>query len=265
MKLHKKWWFWVGVILTVGSAFTPFIIDYLTIKFPYFLSFEKADLLTFWGSFLAFMGTVALGSLALWQNKKSNDINGRLSKIEDEKFKLDMQPFVIINDWKTQFKDAWDVVLTPKKLYFNIGSEELKTANFLCLTIFLTNTSNSYSMVSYSKANVYNGDSSIGTWSNVSSNLQNTKLYLKPSETGEIVFYASEDTMKSWLGNMVRLELTLENRFSERYKETVDIFINVLNKNNDNSWYTYLHIQNYTIDKFIKNKDGKIILESEDN
>lgn len=43
------------------------------------------DALTFYGSILAFIGTVLLGALALWQNKKANEINERLLNLENSR------------------------------------------------------------------------------------------------------------------------------------------------------------------------------------
>jgi len=47
--------------------------------------YSAGDVLGFWGSFLAFIGTFILGAIALWQNKKVNDINERLLGIEEAK------------------------------------------------------------------------------------------------------------------------------------------------------------------------------------
>jgi hypothetical protein len=41
---------------------------------------SAGDLLGFYGSLLAFAGTIALGALALWQNKKANDLNKTLTE-----------------------------------------------------------------------------------------------------------------------------------------------------------------------------------------
>ena len=38
-------------------------------------SFSASDMLSLYGSILAFLGTVALGGLALYQNKKANNTN----------------------------------------------------------------------------------------------------------------------------------------------------------------------------------------------
>jgi hypothetical protein len=48
-------------------------------------SLAVGDALTFYGSILAFIGTVLLGALALWQNKKANEINERLLNLENSR------------------------------------------------------------------------------------------------------------------------------------------------------------------------------------
>lgn len=87
-----------GLVITFGATFqiikkkkTPFItlgigilLSTLSISFlineiyklgirienGYYTLWEAKDVLSFYGSYLAFLGTIALGSLALWQNQK---------------------------------------------------------------------------------------------------------------------------------------------------------------------------------------------------
>ena len=78
---YKKWWIWFVVLFIVLSAFTPQILDWLYPKRGFWFTkttFSKEALLSFNGSLLAFLGTVGLGVLALWQNQKfknQNDIS----------------------------------------------------------------------------------------------------------------------------------------------------------------------------------------------
>jgi hypothetical protein len=46
--------------------------------------------LTILGSVLTFSGTVFLGFISLWQNKKANDLNKRLVDIEDSRYSSDV-------------------------------------------------------------------------------------------------------------------------------------------------------------------------------
>ncbi|HAN21641.1 MAG TPA: hypothetical protein DCP51_08230 [Clostridiales bacterium] len=63
----------IGIIL--NTIFTPFLINELyklgseTAK-AYYTLWEAKDVLSFYGSFLSFLGTVVLGALAIWQNQK---------------------------------------------------------------------------------------------------------------------------------------------------------------------------------------------------
>jgi hypothetical protein len=69
LKLWKK----ISVILGL------FIIPMLLIQIPYWLGkivvliptdFEASDILSYFGSFISALGTVALGAVAIWQNEK---------------------------------------------------------------------------------------------------------------------------------------------------------------------------------------------------
>ncbi len=48
--------------------------------------YSAGEVLSFWGSFFTFLGTFALGALALMQNNRLNKINERLLEIEEAKF-----------------------------------------------------------------------------------------------------------------------------------------------------------------------------------
>ncbi len=52
------------------------------------------DTLSFYGSLLAFIGTICLGGLAFWQNIKANDINEKLLKLEIDRESLLNTPFI---------------------------------------------------------------------------------------------------------------------------------------------------------------------------
>lgn len=62
-------------------------------KNPYITMWGTEDVLNFYGTFLSFIGTVSLGAIALWQNKKANEINMRILKLEE----LSNVPFLHID------------------------------------------------------------------------------------------------------------------------------------------------------------------------
>lgn len=118
----KKWWWIFAIPLIIVSAFTPQIIDWFYPKKVFWFTlttFNKQDILVFYGSFLAFLGTVALGSLALWQNIKLNKIN----EMQGEEIKRNTKrPFFIIEDVKRISED--------KPIRFNSYGEPIKNDNY---------------------------------------------------------------------------------------------------------------------------------------
>ena len=53
-------------------------------------------------------------------------------------------------------------------------------------------------------------------------------MTLKPGAKDTFVFYASPSFMEKQIGERITVELTLENRFAQRYKETFVVIITSL-------------------------------------
>lgn len=72
------------IILAISILFIPFTIWIFT-KSNWVIttgtSLEKSDWLSFWGSFLSYLGTIILGLIALWQNYKLSEVNKRLVEL----------------------------------------------------------------------------------------------------------------------------------------------------------------------------------------
>ena len=81
---HKVCTFITGILIVI---FIPIVINesykagegYVTI-------WGAADALSFYGSFLSFIGTVILGLVAIWQNNKAHKLNEQLQKLEQAQF-----------------------------------------------------------------------------------------------------------------------------------------------------------------------------------
>lgn len=95
---YKKWWIYVVAVITflflIPCGINEVYKAGLTAKNPYITMWGADDLLSFYGSFLAFAGTVGLGGLALWQNyefKIQNDIfQEKLEKFNNYLLALDI-------------------------------------------------------------------------------------------------------------------------------------------------------------------------------
>lgn len=127
----KKPWYknkliWIiGIPILIILIATPFIINYLYMKGTpdgkADTSFSASDMLSFYGSVLAFLGTVALGGLALWQNKKANAISKELLDLE----------------WKRN-QPCFDVVCDKKyTIYLGEEIEKYKNKNNIYAMLYI--------------------------------------------------------------------------------------------------------------------------------
>lgn len=246
-------WFIVWLIYHIGHYYPLIPTD-----------ISAGELLTFGGAIFSAISTTCLGALALWQNIKANSINKRLSLIERRRFKLELQPFVLVTDWKVEMVDINNIIEKPQRLFINIAHDKTGSLEVPCLTLFFTNTSNTYVMVDYSIAKVCKRDVVDDIWGNSMSNQANGTLYLESGHTGEIGFYCSNDKMKSFSGKRIELVLILKNGFDEAYRESLEIDVPVLRENSKDSWYVDLHPQRYKIERF-DIKQNKYISEYDED
>jgi hypothetical protein len=77
-----RWFFLIVLIILILSAFGPTTIDFLFIigeKWDIFISssFSKAEILDYYGIILAFLGTMFLGGITLWQNHQIEKLNDK--------------------------------------------------------------------------------------------------------------------------------------------------------------------------------------------
>lgn len=84
-KLITKPWFYVVVFIV--TLIVPFIINELyKVGTGYITLWGATDVLAFYGSYLSFVGTVILGVVAVYQNKKAQTLNKQLQKLQQAQF-----------------------------------------------------------------------------------------------------------------------------------------------------------------------------------
>ena len=245
----------------------PLVIVHIFFKWHSSIDFLAAEwsageLLGYIGTLLSFWGTIILGWLALQVSAKANELSGKVIELEQNQYRLEMRSFVLVSNWKAYEIDICELINDPKKKYIKIGAYEEKTA--LGLTIELTNTTKSFLTVQYRRGTVPNSELS---WGKAAVNQENLKMSLAPGEKDEFVFYASQDFMKEQIGKHILIELTLENRFSKRYKELFVIIITSLSdkiSQKPGKWHCQLFAQDYSIGRFEKDKNGELICVNEE-
>lgn len=253
-KMLSKWWIWL-----IASITFLFVVQILfSIPAPC----KWLDAVWEAGDFISFVGTMVLGYVAISQTERANKMSERLMDIENNRYKLDIRPFVMITDWKAYELASEQLLFNPDKLYIQIGEYTDGTAA-LGIGLLFQNTTDSFLSVEYSGA-----CSQKVKWANSAINQPNRKLRLSSGESREIVFYASSEYMTSLIGEFITVKLIMENRFAERYQESFDLLITTLSKDcihKDGEWYCDVTAQNYQIGKFVKDSAGKIILKMEDS
>jgi hypothetical protein len=256
-KIHKRLYL-VVLIASMGTLLIPLIIFILYLIGDNLVviintSLTVGDALGFYGSILSFIGTVILGCVAIWQNNNANKNNKRLTDIEERRHTLELQPFVIMSDWRFYAENYIDIITshmekTNNKINIEIDNVNDESGNCACLSIDLVNTSNSYTMICYSGGEVYDGNTHMKSWANCITGLNNYKLYMNVGEKGTLVFYCDWKYMKEFIGKKIQLELILNNRYNEAYREIIDIWVISLQAESKN-YYATLNPQNYRIEK----------------
>lgn len=239
--------------------FLPMIIVHILFKWNSGIDFLVAewsagDVLGYIGTILSFVGTIILSILALQAANKANDLSKKVIENEQERYRLEMRPFVLVSDWKAFEIDSKELIDDPKEKYIQIGLYKGGTA--LGLALELTNTTESCITVQYERGTTRNPEL---CWSNAAVNQENLKMSLKPGEKDKFIFYAPPKFMEKQISQRVTVELTLENRFSKRYKETFVIIITSLSDKvslQPGKWHCHLFAQEYTIGRFEKDENG---------
>lgn len=247
--------------------FIPLIVVHLLFKWYSGIDFFVAewgagDLLGYIGTMLSFAGTIVLSVLALQASQKANALSKKVIELEQDRYRLEMRPFVLVSDWKAYEIDSEQLIDDPQAKYIQIG--EYKSGKAVGLALELTNTTQSCITVQYSGGTARCPDKS---WGNAAVNQENLKMSLAPGAKDEFIFYANQTFMEKQCHQRITVELVLENRFSKRYKETFVLITTALSNKVSTipgKWYCHLLAQEYTIGRFEKDENGKDVYTAEE-
>lgn len=101
IRKHSK----ITVILIILCSLLPLIIVHILFKWNSGIAFLVAEwsageLLGYIGTLLSFWGTIILGWLALQASNKANELSRRVIELEQDHYRLEMRPFVLVSNWK---------------------------------------------------------------------------------------------------------------------------------------------------------------------
>ena len=260
IKKYKK-----EIAIALGVLIIPLMVVHFLFKWKtgvYLLEAEwtAGEVLDYIGTVLAFVGTMALSLLALRVSKEANKISQRVTEIEQNRYKLELRPFVLVSSWHAFELTSEEIQINPQKKYIQIGDFNEKGA--LGLSITLTNSTNSFVSVEYR-----GGKLKDRVWKNSAVNQSNLKMNLSAGDSDEFIFYATQEDMKELVSSPVEIELYLENRFSQRYKERFTIMVaslSYLPSYSQNEWFCHVYARDYALEKYISDEDGIIVSIPED-
>lgn len=114
-KMQNKWWVWVI------SSISFLLIVHILFSIPAPCKWLEAV----WeaGDFISFVGTMVLGCVAYHQAEQANKMSEKLMDIENNRYKLDIRPFVMLTGWKAYELEIKKLIFNPDKLYIKIDKK----------------------------------------------------------------------------------------------------------------------------------------------
>lgn len=265
MKEIKKYWeehkpeikklIWI----CIGIALIPVIGIHFLFKWKTGMNlitaeWDAGDILSYIGTILTFAGTIVLSILALEASRKANALSQKVIDLEQDHYRLELRPFVLVSNWSASELTPQQIIDEPKEKYICIGGHT--DGNSVGLSIEIMNTTESCISVEYKKGHARTPDK---CWGNSAVNQGNLKMTLKPGETDTFVFYGSPAFMNSLIGERITVEMILQNRFAQRYKESFVVMITGLSNKvyqTPGKMYCHLFAQEYKIGRFEEKEDG---------
>ena len=216
-------------------------------------SITEGEFYLIYGATLVFLSTILLSYLTFSQNQFANEINTRQQVLETYRLKLETQPTVLVCYWNillgaeiTSLKINYIKGVLKNHLMLNYYNASLANSD-VALEIRLINTSNSFLMINYKSAALISGD----TETELLEQPVNRKICLNYSQEGTLVLCFNEDELLSFDGKKLKLNLILENRFGEKYFESIELLLRELSKKSENAWSFDISSPEYSLKKFI--------------
>ena len=115
---------WQTVSIGLGLFFAPLFFVHIAYRItaisPWFAStWNAGDLIAFIAGFFSFLGSLGLGLLALYQNKKANELSDRILKSQELRDRFDRTPCISIIGCFGHFGQRFDGVTRRQGAYFD--------------------------------------------------------------------------------------------------------------------------------------------------
>lgn len=138
-KIFTKWWFYL--ILFFVTLSVPIIINeaYKQGK-GYLTLWEAKDVLSFYGSYLSFIGTIALGIVAIYQNKKAHQLNAEMQRLQQAQFVSMISVESLKLDKRSAGEAAYSLNLKKPEI-IDLTMKNFKSSRFYHIDVEFKNSS----------------------------------------------------------------------------------------------------------------------------
>ena len=232
----------------VAVIIVPIIINELyRMNRGYITVWDGADVLTFYGAILGAMGTIILGVVASEQNK-------RLLKLEETKYTLEIQPFIMLVAWETPA----DRVYKPCERAVQIAIGNPNVADVV-LVLHFSNTTNAFLTAEFMELEYIDEQKSVG-WNKGYIGAGNRKLILQPNESGQIAFIGTFEEFRKTFTKKIKFTFMLENRFGDKFTEDFDAVVSLLehpNRNDRIICNAIIRCDNYHVKEYEKDSNAE--------
>ena len=216
------------------------------------------------GEILTLLGSIFLGIVAVYQSYESNALSKRMLDLEEDKYKLELRPFVIVTDSVLRYCNPKNIFDFPEDFEYcvSILSHEAPDKR-LALSIEVQNTTESFLMIGHHKIipEAENGkDISFTNCLEAVSPYKPPSRYMgiRAGETKKVTYLFGNQWVNDLVGNRYEFVFTLINRLGERYEESCEVvFLKLQCENRPNC---YIEAQNYEVVECQAN-EGKIGLQ----
>jgi len=246
--MKKPWYLnkWIWIVVAVVSLLVPYAINeayQCKSENVYITEWGAADVLSFYGSFLSFAGSVVLGLVAVEQSRKANHLSERMLDIEErqEVPVIDIQEMKEehVPSEKSAYHKALQIQVRNQVFYFNDDNTLGEDSDTDVVVFSIKNISSSYITSMQldgieAKTTFYNGKSIVSSLYGISYNGgvrvlgDGETLYLiiggidfekPPVETHEEIFD------QEYTNPMIEMELSflLGNIRGKKYRETIQL------------------------------------------
>lgn len=222
-QFFKSYWVIVFTVVMLMCAFTPQILEWVYPKFGIAITitnFQKEELLNFYGSYLAFLGTTILGVIVVIQNnqmrKKDEARNRPIIQFTKSKFYYDIP----------RIPDYPSVKLNLNTVENICNDDDTDSHNNISeIKLTFRNTSTQYTQVifrSISRITRHNGEIIESKMGALGKEIISS---LKPYEEMPLSIIIDNQKVLQMEGEFINIEFYLTNSYGEKYIEKLELVI----------------------------------------